>query len=133
MKYLQVEKDDEIALVTINRPDKLNAMNLAVMNEFVTTLEDFEKDSSKVIIITGAGQKAFSAGADIEYMSKIDSNEAEKYALRGHEVLNKIERLEKPVIAAINGYALVVVVNLALHVTLGLLLPMHNLVNQKLL
>jgi 3-hydroxypropionyl-coenzyme A dehydratase len=105
-KYLQVEKDGEIALVTINRPDKLNAMNLEVMDEFVSVLDNFEKDSSKVIIITGAGQKAFSAGADIEYMSKIGSAEAEKYAIRGHEVLNKIERLEKPVIAAINGYAL---------------------------
>jgi len=106
LQYLQVEKDEEIALITINRPDKLNAMNLAVMDEFITVLDNLERDSSKVIIITGAGQKAFSAGADIEYMSKIGSVEAEKYALRGHEVLNKIENIEKPVIAAINGYAL---------------------------
>ena len=105
-QYLQVTKDEEITLVTINRPDKLNAMNLAVMDEFITVLDTLENDSSKVIIITGAGQKAFSAGADIEYMSKIGSVEAEKYALRGHEVLNKIESIEKPVIAAINGYAL---------------------------
>ena len=105
-QYLQIEKNEEIALITINRPDKLNAMNLAVMDEFITILDSLEKDSSKVIIITGAGQKAFSAGADIEYMSKIGSVEAEKYALRGHEVLNKIENIEKPVIAAINGYAL---------------------------
>lgn len=106
LQYLQVEKEDEIALITINRPDKLNAMNLAVMDEFLTVLDSLEKDSSKVILITGAGQKAFSAGADIEYMSKIGSVEAEKYALRGHEVLNKIENIEKPIIAAINGYAL---------------------------
>jgi 3-hydroxypropionyl-coenzyme A dehydratase len=106
LQYLQVEKDDEIVLITINRPDKLNAMNLAVMDEFLTVLDSLEKDSSKVILITGTGQKAFSAGADIEYMSKIGSVEAEKYALRGHEVLNKIENIEKPVIAAINGYAL---------------------------
>ena len=105
-QYLQVEKDEEITLITINRPDKLNAMNLSVMDEFITVLDSLEKDSSKVIIITGAGQKAFSAGADIEYMSKIGSVEAEKYALRGHEILNKIESIEKPVIAAINGYAL---------------------------
>ncbi|HSD05005.1 MAG TPA: enoyl-CoA hydratase-related protein [Nitrosopumilaceae archaeon] len=105
-QYLQVEKDDQIALITINRPEKLNAMNLQVMDEFISVLDDLEKDQSKVIIITGAGQKAFSAGADIEYMSKIGSTEAEKYALRGHEVLNKIEKIEKPVIAAINGYAL---------------------------
>src|SRR5437879_5042295 len=105
-QYLQVEKDDEIVLITINRPEKLNALNLEVMDEFISVLENLEKDSSKVIIITGAGQKAFSAGADIEYMSKIGPVEAEKYALRGHDVLNKIEKIEKPIIAAINGYAL---------------------------
>ena len=106
LQYLKVEKDEEITLITINRPDKLNAINLSVMDEFITVLDGLDKDSSKVIIITGAGQKAFSAGADIEYMSKIGSDEAEKYALLGHEVLNKIESIEKPVIAAINGYAL---------------------------
>jgi 3-hydroxypropionyl-coenzyme A dehydratase len=81
-------------------------MNLDVMDEFISILDDLEKDSSKVIIITGEGVKAFSAGADIEYMSNIGPAEAEKYALRGHEVLNRIEKLEKPVIAAVNGYAL---------------------------
>ncbi|MBI3842297.1 MAG: enoyl-CoA hydratase/isomerase family protein, partial [Thaumarchaeota archaeon] len=105
-RYLQVEKDGELVIITINRPEKLNAMNLEVMNEFISVLENLENDSSKVVIISGAGQKAFSAGADIEYMSKIGSAEAERYALMGHEVLNKIERLGKPVIAAVNGYAL---------------------------
>ncbi len=106
MTYLKVERDNDIVQITINREDKLNAMNLGVMDEFISLLDNLEKDNSKVIIITGAGQKAFSAGADIEYMSQIGSKEAEKYALRGHEVLNKIEKLEKPVISAINGYAL---------------------------
>src|SRR5690348_110455 len=106
MGYLKVEREEEIVQITINRQDKLNAMNLDVMNEFISLLDGLEKDSSKVIIITGDGPKAFSAGADIEYMSNIGPTEAEKYALRGHEVLNKIEKLEKPVIAAINGYAL---------------------------
>ena len=106
MPYLKVEREGEIVQITIDRQDKLNAMNLDVMDEFILLLETLEKDSSKVIIITGSGKKAFSAGADIEYMSKIGPVEAEKYALRGHEVLNKIEKLEKPVIAAINGYAL---------------------------
>ena len=105
-QYLQIKKDDEITIITINRPNKLNAMNLAVMDEFISVLDALEKDSSKVIIITGSGQKAFSSGADIEYMSKIGPSEAEKYALKGHEVLNKIENIEKPVLAAINGYAL---------------------------
>ncbi|MDE1845261.1 MAG: enoyl-CoA hydratase/isomerase family protein [Thaumarchaeota archaeon] len=106
MAYLKVEREEEIVQITINRQDKLNAMNLDIMNEFISLLDNLEKDSSKVIIITGDGPKAFSAGADIEYMSSIGPTEAEKYALRGHEVLNRIEKLEKPVIAAVNGYAL---------------------------
>ena len=106
MHYLKVERDNEIVQITIDRPDKLNAMNLDVMDEFISILGELDNDSSRVIIITGSGQKAFSAGADIEYMSKIGPTEAEKYALRGHDVLNKIEKIEKPVISAINGYAL---------------------------
>ena len=106
MGYLKVERDEEVVQITINRQDKLNAMNLDVMDEFISLLDKLEKDSSRVIIITGDGPKSFSAGADIEYMSNIGPTEAEKYALRGHEVLNKIEKLEKPVIAAVNGYAL---------------------------
>ena len=106
MQYLKVERDNEIVQITIDRPDKLNAMNLDVMDEFISILGELDNDSSRVIIITGSGQKAFSAGADIEYMSKIGPIEAEKYALRGHDVLNKIEKIEKPIIAAINGYAL---------------------------
>jgi 3-hydroxypropionyl-coenzyme A dehydratase len=106
MQYLKVEREEEIVQITISRQDKLNAMNLDIMDEFISLLDGLEKDSSRVIIITGDGPKAFSAGADIEYMSNIGPTEAEKYALRGHEVLNKIEKLEKPVIAAVNGYAL---------------------------
>jgi 3-hydroxypropionyl-coenzyme A dehydratase len=106
MQYLKVERDEDVVQITISRQDKLNAMNLDVMDEFISLLDDLEKDSSRVIIITGEGPKAFSAGADIEYMSNIGPTEAEKYALRGHEVLNRIEKLEKPVIAAVNGYAL---------------------------
>lgn len=106
MQYLKVEREGEVVQITINRQDKLNAMNLDVMDEFISLLDSLEKDSSRVIIITGDGPKAFSAGADIEYMSNIGPTEAEKYALRGHEVLNRIEKLEKPVIAAVNGYAL---------------------------
>ena len=106
MKYLRVDREEEIVQITISRQDKLNAMNLNVMEEFISLLEKLEKDSSRVIIITGEGPKAFSAGADIEFMSTIGPAEAEKYALKGHEVLNRIEKLEKPVIAAVNGYAL---------------------------
>jgi 3-hydroxypropionyl-coenzyme A dehydratase len=106
MKYLKIEREEDIVQITISRQDKLNALSLEVMDEFISLLDDLEKDSSRVIIITGEGPKAFSAGADIEYMSNIGPTDAEKYALRGHEVLNRIEKLEKPVIAAVNGYAL---------------------------
>jgi len=106
MKYLKIEREEDIVLITISRQDKLNALSLDVMDEFISLLDDLEKDSSRVIIITGEGPKSFSAGADIEYMSNIGPTDAEKYALRGHEVLNEIEKLEKPVIAAVNGYAL---------------------------
>ena len=106
MQYLKVERDEDVVQITISRQDKLNAMNLDIMDEFISLLDNLEKDSSRVIVITGEGPKAFSAGADIEYMSNIGPTEAEKYALRGHEVLNRIEKLEKPVIAAVNGYAL---------------------------
>lgn len=106
MQHLRIERDEGIVQITINRESKLNALSLEVMDEFISVLDELEKDSSKVAIITGAGQKAFSAGADIEYMSRIGPGDAEKYALRGHEVLNRIEKIEKPIIAAINGYAL---------------------------
>jgi len=84
MQYLKVERDNEIVQITIDRPDKLNAMNLDVMDEFISILGELDDDSSKVIIITGSGQTAFSAGADIEYMSRIEPTEAEKYALTGY-------------------------------------------------
>lgn len=106
MVYLKTENEEDIVTITIERPEKLNAMNLDLMKEFLTILEGLQSDSSKVIIITGSGGKAFSAGADIEYMSKIGPVEAERYAIMGHMVLNKIESLGKPVIAAVNGYAL---------------------------
>ncbi|MEM2760405.1 MAG: enoyl-CoA hydratase-related protein [Nitrososphaerales archaeon] len=106
-QYILVEKKENVAIVRINRPEKLNAMNLDVIKEMGTAMDELDKDDSiKVVIVTGTGEKAFSAGADIEYMSKISPLEAEQYALTGHSTLNKIENLNKPVIAAINGYAL---------------------------
>ena len=106
-QYIQVEKKEDIAIVRINRPEKLNAMNIEVIKEMGIVMDELDKDDAvKAVVITGAGEKAFSAGADIEYMSKISPLEAEEYALTGHATLNKIENLKKPVIAAVNGYAL---------------------------
>jgi 3-hydroxypropionyl-coenzyme A dehydratase len=106
-QYIQVEKKEDIAIVRINRPEKLNAMNIDVIKEMGSVMDQLDKDDSvKVVIVTGTGEKAFSAGADIEYMSKISPLEAERYAITGHDTLNRIANLNKPVIAAVNGYAL---------------------------
>jgi len=100
-------ESSNIAVIKINRPEVLNALNREVMLELSTAIDIVSADDKiKVIIITGAGEKSFCAGADIRYVVTIDPPEAEKYASFVHKLLNKIENLEKPVIAAINGYAL---------------------------
>ena len=107
MQYIKLDREDAIAIVTINRPEKLNAMNIDVITELGSVMDDLDKDDDvRCVIITGSGEKAFSAGADIEYMSKITPLEAERYARIGHATMDKIEQLDKPVIAAVNGYAL---------------------------
>src|ERR671935_732230 len=107
MKYIQLEPQGGIATIRINRPEALNAMNTDVIAELSRTIDIVGVDDSiKVIIITGAGERSFCAGADIAYMVNIDPMKAERYASSAQEVLNKIEKLEKPVIAAINGFAL---------------------------
>ncbi len=107
MKYVQIEPLEDIAIVRINRPEALNAMNTDVIAELSRAIEIVGVDEGiKVVIITGNGEKAFCAGADIAFMVNIDPIKAEKYASAAQSVLNKIEKMEKPVIAAINGYAL---------------------------
>lgn len=96
-----------ICLIKINRPDKLNAMNADVANELIKLFQKIENDESvKVIIITGVGDKAFSAGADIEYMSNISANQSEQYAKLGQLLTDTVENVKQPTIAAINGFAL---------------------------
>lgn len=107
MKYIQLEPQGEVAIIKINRPEALNALNLDVISELSRTIDIVGVDENiKVVIITGAGERSFCAGADIAYMVNIEPMNAEKYATSAQSVLNKIERLEKPVIAAINGFAL---------------------------
>lgn len=107
MKYVLLEPMGEIALIKINRPEALNSMNLDVIWELSKTIDIVGVDDSiKAVIITGSGEKSFCAGADISYMVNIGPVEAEKYASSAQEVLNKIEKLDKPVIAAVNGFAL---------------------------
>lgn len=107
MKYIQLEPEGDIAIVRINRPEALNAMNVDVVSELSRTIDIIAADDSiKVVIITGAGERSFCAGADISYMVNIDPMQAERYATSAQSVINKIERLEKPVIASVNGFAL---------------------------
>jgi 3-hydroxypropionyl-coenzyme A dehydratase len=107
MKYIQLEPREEIAIIRINRPEALNAMNVDVIAELSRTIDIVGPDDGiKALIITGAGEKSFCAGADISYMVNIQPIEAEKYASSAQAVLNKIENLQKPIIAAVNGFAL---------------------------
>ncbi len=107
MKYVQIDLLNEIAILRINRPEALNAMNLDVIFELTRAIDIISADEGiKVLLITGAGERSFCAGADISYMVNIDAVTAEKYASSAQSMLNKIEKMAKPVIAAINGFAL---------------------------
>lgn len=101
------EKRDGIGYVTVNRPDKLNALNRKVMEELNACFEDLlRNDEVGAVILTGAGEKAFVAGADINELAVQSPLEGKETSLRGQRVLYLIENLGKPVIAAVNGYAL---------------------------
>ncbi|MFY9550535.1 MAG: enoyl-CoA hydratase-related protein [Thermoanaerobaculia bacterium] len=102
-----VETSDRIRTLTIHRPEKLNALNSEVMAALDRALVAAREDESVgVVIVTGAGEKAFIAGADIGELSKLTPVEGREHALRGQAVLARLESLGKPVIAAVNGYAL---------------------------
>ncbi len=101
------EKAEGIATITINRPDALNALNEETISELLARFEDAEKDDSvKVIVLTGAGDRAFCAGADLKMMKGASPVRGTELARHGQRLGNRIEALGKPVIAAINGYAL---------------------------
>jgi enoyl-CoA hydratase/carnithine racemase len=102
-----LEKKNSIAYVTINRPKVLNALNMATMEELRAAFHDIKGDKEiRVVILTGSGEKAFVAGADIGELAKQDAVTGKEYTHRGQNVLNLIENLGKPVIACINGFAL---------------------------
>jgi enoyl-CoA hydratase len=101
------EVKEDILLLTIHRPSKLNALNQSTMHEISTAFDAiYQNDSIKGVILTGSGEKAFVAGADISEFIGMDSSNAKSMAQRGHEVFFKIENCPKPVIAAVNGFAL---------------------------
>jgi enoyl-CoA hydratase len=102
-----VESRDSIAVVTLNRPKALNVLNRALLAELDSALDAIAADSAiRAVILTGSGEKAFAAGADIQELAQLSAVEGQQLALRGQRIFSKLENLGKPVIAAINGFAL---------------------------
>ena len=104
---IKIAKNNKIGIVTVNRPESLNAMNKDVVIEFISKIEGLLSEGDiRVIIITGSGEKAFIAGADIKLMQKMNKSEAYEFANLGHKLANTLENSDKPIIAAVNGFAL---------------------------
>ncbi len=94
-------------LITLNRPDKFNALSIKLLDELRAAIAEAERDESiRGVIITGAGEKAFAAGADIAELNRLDGYTGQEYSERGQQVFSMIERLDRPVLAAVNGVAL---------------------------
>ena len=107
MKNIKTNLEENTLVITINRPDKLNALNETVLTELESIIIDNrDKPNTKCVIITGEGDKAFVAGADIKEMSSFSTMDAIKYSNKGINLFNIIESYPKPIIAAVNGYAL---------------------------
>ncbi len=104
---LLLERDGALATITFNNPKALNALTVATFAALEQLLGELEKDAEiRVVILTGAGEKAFIAGGDIGHLSTLDADSAREFALLAQRVIDRIESFPKPVIAAINGYAL---------------------------
>jgi enoyl-CoA hydratase len=104
---LSVQQEGAVAVVTVNRPKVLNALNIATLDELAAAMRTLQDDETvRCIVITGAGEKSFIAGADINELAALTPAAGREHALAGQAVFDTIEQLGKPVIAAINGYAL---------------------------
>ena len=104
---IRIEREDAVAVVTIDRQEAMNALDVATLTELRDRLrEHAEDEETRVVILTGAGQKAFVAGADIKYMSGLDVDRAKEWGALGHEAGRLLEAMPKPTIAAVNGFAL---------------------------
>ena len=105
-EFIKYEEEGEIGILTINRPKALNALNSKVLDELDETLDSIDTKKISVLILTGAGEKSFVAGADISEMSTLSKKEAQDFSKKGNDVFRKIETFEIPIIAAVNGFAL---------------------------
>jgi enoyl-CoA hydratase len=104
---VRVEREDAVATVVVDRPDAMNALDVATLTELRDRLIELRDDDGvRAIVLTGSGDRAFIAGADIKYMSGLDSDGAKEWGALGHEVATLLETMPKPTIAAINGFAL---------------------------
>ncbi|EOR28062.1 3-hydroxybutyryl-CoA dehydratase [Clostridium sartagoforme AAU1] len=107
LKNIILEKEGNLAIVTINRPKALNALNSETLKDLDLVLENLESDKNiYCVVLTGAGEKAFVAGADISEMKDLSEEEGKEFGLLGNKVFRRLEKLDKPVIAAISGFAL---------------------------
>lgn len=106
-KNLLLEEKNNVAFVTINRPEKMNALNYETLDEIQKIFEELKsREEIRCVVITGAGEKAFVAGADIKELAQLDVIKGNDFALRGQKIFSAIEKFDKPVIAAINGFTL---------------------------
>jgi enoyl-CoA hydratase len=106
MNYVKYEQRGLVGILTIDRQNALNALNTEVMNELEEVLDGISTEDTRCLVITGAGEKSFVAGADIGEMSTLTKAEGEKFGKKGNDVFRKIETFPLPIIAAVNGFAL---------------------------
>lgn len=106
MEYILYEVDGPVGMITVNRPKALNALNSQVLKELDSALDQVDTDVVRALVLTGAGEKAFVAGADISEMSTFTKAEGEAFGKRGNDIFRRLETFPIPVIAAVNGFAL---------------------------
>ena len=106
MAFIQYEEHERVGLLTIDRPQALNALNTELLKELEQVLDQIDLENTRCLIITGAGEKAFIAGADVAEMSEMNAEEGREFGAYGNRIFRKLEVLPIPVIAAINGFAL---------------------------
>ena len=106
MGFVKYDQDGFVGVITINRPEALNALNTEVIQDLDAVLDSIDLGTTRVLVVTGAGEKSFVAGADIGEMSTLTKAEGEAFGKKGNDVFRKLETFPVPVIAAVNGFAL---------------------------